>query len=85
MKAMTAVAVLDRAPSDDEAWELAEGMVNKEYPGVDLELSWFLSDELPPREVTGILLHEYDQLEATHRDAGDTGTYLVIMAEPVSH
>lgn len=71
-----AVAVLDRAPTDAEAEEIAVDLAQGELEN----LSWFVSDRLPPREITGLPLHDVDQLEAERRDAPD-GVYLVVLIE----
>lgn len=77
MSNTVAVAVLDRAPTDLEAEDLAVSLAQGELEN----LSWFVSDKLPPREMTGLLLHDIDQLEAEKRDAGESGRYLVVLVE----
>ncbi len=80
-RSMTAIAALDRQPTEQEAKALAVDLLNTERPGSpDVSLSWFISDELPPLESTGLLLHDYDQLSACSRDAPE-GCYLVVMLE----
>lgn len=79
-KSMTAIAALDKQPTDQEAKALAFDLLNGEGDNPQVSLSWFVSEELPPLESTGLLLHDFDQLEACKRDAPE-GCYLVVMLE----
>lgn len=74
---LTAIAALDREPTPEEAEELASGLV-ADVLQKNSRLSWFTSTELPPIESTGLLLHDYDQLSAHCRDAGEGGVFLVV-------
>lgn len=82
LKNLTAVAVLDRAPSEEEAEILAFKLLAEERPEVredpGLSVSWFSALTLPPVDFP---LHEIDQLTATLRDAGPHSVYFVIMVE----
>lgn len=84
MTTVTAIAALDRQPTEQEAKALAVDLLNTASPGAPedprFSLSWFTSQELPPLEITGLLLHDYDQLESCKRDAPE-GCYLVVMLD----
>ena len=84
IKNLTAIAVIDRTPSEQEAKALAFDLLQKERPGSPddprLDIQWFTSEELPPIEATGMLLPEYDQLEAHHRDVAGS-VYLVVTVD----
>lgn len=78
-KQMTAVAVIDRQPTDQEAKALALDLLNTpEDPRLTIE--WFCSNELPPIEATGLPLFDYDQLAAHRRDLPES-VYLVVLVE----
>jgi hypothetical protein len=78
VNSMTVVSVLDREPTDQEAKAIAFDLLH-DKSGATYE--WFCSDELPPRELTGILLHDQDQLEAEKRGAGPGSKYFVVLVE----
>jgi hypothetical protein len=84
LKNLTAVAVLDRAPSDEEAETLAFSLIARERPEITddprTSISWFSALTLPPVDFP---LFEQDQLLATKRDAGEAGVYFVILVERV--
>lgn len=86
LRSLSAVSVIDRAPTEEEAAALATALINKERPGAaedpSLEISWFTADELPPQGIFDLPLFERDQLEATRRDF-TTSKYLIVMAARV--
>jgi hypothetical protein len=77
-RSRTAIACLDRAPSEEEALELAETML----PGLpaDADLSWTIADSLPPQEISGIALQDADQLLAHRRDSPGS-VFLIVTSE----
>ncbi len=86
LRSLSAVAVIDRTPTDEEAAKLASDLISKERPEAledpSLVLSWFTSDELPPQGIFDLPLNERDQIGACKRDRPEA-SYLIVMAERV--
>jgi hypothetical protein len=76
-----AIACLDRAPTEEEAEELSGTML----PGLDpdADLSWIIADTLPPLDISGLMLSEYDQLSAHLRDTPGA-VFLIVMTDGAS-